>query len=220
MMTDVRTDRGRTESIIGREAELDALLRDAGADTRMLLLSGDAGVGKTRLVTEALGALADRGWQPLVGHCLDFGESSMPYLPFAEMLGQVSADLGEPLTSLSSALGRLGHPAATDEPSEGLDRVEVFEAVLALVEEMASRGPVVLVVEDAHWADASTCDLISFLLARRLQGRCLFLVTYRSDEMHRRHPLRRTRRRVGAAVRGRTDPARPPPRRRGARDGG
>ncbi len=191
MMADVRTDRGRTESIIGREAELSALLRDAGTDTRMVLLSGDAGVGKTRLVTEALDALAEQGWQRLVGHCLDFGESSMPYLPFAEMLDQVSAEIGEPLTSLSSALGRLGHPAVAAEPSEGLDRVEVFEAVLALVEEVATRGPVVLVVEDAHWADASTCDLISFLLTRRLQGRCFFLVTYRSDEMHRRHPLRR-----------------------------
>ena len=63
--------------------------------------------------------------------------------------------------------------------------------MLALVEEVATHGPVVLVVEDAHWADASTCDLVSFLLTRRLQGRVLFLVTYRSDEMHRRHPLRR-----------------------------
>jgi DNA-binding CsgD family transcriptional regulator/tetratricopeptide (TPR) repeat protein len=191
MMADVRTDRGRTETIIGREAELEALLADAGSETRMLLLSGDAGVGKTRLVTEALEALAARGWHRLVGHCLDFGEGTMPYLPFAEMLDQVPTELDEPPAALGSALGRLSHPGTADEPSEGLDRAEVFEAVLALVEEVAGQGPVVLVVEDAHWADASTCDLISFLLTRRLQGRCLFLVTYRSDEMHRRHPLRR-----------------------------
>ena len=59
----------------------------------MVLLSGDAGVGKTRLLTEALDALAEQGWHRLVGHCLDFGETSMPYLPFAEMLGQVSAEV-------------------------------------------------------------------------------------------------------------------------------
>ena len=60
----------------------------------------------------------------------------------------------------------------------------------ALVEDLAALGPVVLVVEDAHWADASTRDLISFLLSRRLQGRWMVIVTFRSDEMHRRHPLR------------------------------
>ena len=60
----------------------------------------------------------------------------------------------------------------------------------ALVEELAALGPIALVVEDAHWADASTRDLLSFLLARRIPGRCLFVVTFRSDEMHRRHPLR------------------------------
>ena len=60
----------------------------------------------------------------------------------------------------------------------------------ALLDELSTRGPVALVVEDAHWADASTRDLVSFLLSRRFAGRCLVLVTFRSDEMHRRHPLR------------------------------
>ena len=62
--------------------------------TRMVLLSGDAGVGKTRLLTEALDRLAAQGWHCLIGHCLDFGETSMPYLPFAEMLGQVGRERG------------------------------------------------------------------------------------------------------------------------------
>ena len=69
MMTDVRMDRSRTESIVGRAPELDALLRAAsGPDaTRMVLLSGDAGVGKTRLLTEALARLRGQGWHALVG---------------------------------------------------------------------------------------------------------------------------------------------------------
>ena len=193
MMTDVRMDRSRTESLVGRDGELEVLLRSAtGTEhTRMLLLSGDAGVGKTRLLTEALDRLTADGWRTLVGHCLDFGETSMPYLPFAEMLaqvGEVAPELVE--QDLHPALARLRHRAPADEPTEGLDRAEVFEAMYVLVEDLAALGPVVLVIEDAHWADASTRDLISFLLSRRLQGRCLIVVTFRSDEMHRRHPLR------------------------------
>ena len=88
------------------------------------------------------------------------------------------------------ALTRLLHQVPDDAHSEGLDRAEVFEAVYSLVEQLATDRPVVMVVEDAHWADASTRDLISFLLSRRLQGRFLLVVTFRSDEMHRRHPLR------------------------------
>jgi DNA-binding NarL/FixJ family response regulator/alkylhydroperoxidase/carboxymuconolactone decarboxylase family protein YurZ len=194
MMTDVRMERARTESLVGREAELSALLRDAGRDgTRMVLVSGDAGVGKTRVLTEALDRLAGQGWTCLVGHCLDFGEASMPYLPIAEVLGQVAQsqpELAAELAATHPAFARLGRQTGTDENAETLDRAEVFEAVHALLDELSTRSPVALVIEDAHWADASTRDLISFLLSRRFAGRCLLLVTFRSDEMHRRHPLR------------------------------
>jgi len=195
MMDAVRRERGRTEAIVGRERELEELLSAATSPegTRMVLLSGDAGVGKTRLLTEALERLGDQGWRALVGHCLDFGETSMPYLPFAEMLAQLpDAVPGQPDEQLAAhpALSRLRRQVPAEEPAEGLDRADVFEAVYALVETLAAHAPIVLVVEDAHWADASTRDLVSFLLARRLLGRCLVVVTFRSDEMHRRHPLR------------------------------
>ena len=116
----------------------------------------------------------------------------MPYLPFAEMLGEAGQDdgLGDAPALTHPALTRLLHQLPDDVHSEGLDRAEVFEAVYSLVEQLAADRPVVMVVEDAHWADASTRDLISFLLSRRLQGRFLLVVTFRSDEMHRRHPLR------------------------------
>ncbi len=197
MMADVRTDRSRADSIVGRDTELEVLLRTAtGPDSdsgaaRMVLVSGDAGVGKTRLLTEVLDRLAADGWRTLLGHCLDFGETSMPYLPIAEMLGQVGELFPELDQELHPALTRLRHRAPAEEPSEGLDRAEVFEGMYALVEDLAVVAPLVLVVEDAHWADASTRDLISFLLSRRIRGRCLVLVTFRSDEMHRRHPLRK-----------------------------
>ncbi len=191
-------DRSRAEQLVGREPELAALLRSAAAadgsdPARMVLLSGDAGVGKTRLLTEVLDRLGEQGWHRLVGHCLDFGETSMPYLPVADMLeaaGASSPELADRLARAHPALGRLAHQAPSAEPSEGLDRVEVFEAVHSLVEDLVGEAPVLMVLEDAHWADASTRDLLSFLLSRRFSGRFLCLVTFRSDEMHRRHPLR------------------------------
>ncbi len=192
MITDVRTDRSRAESLVGRDEELEVLLRAAsGPDAaQMVLLSGDAGVGKTRLLDETLERLAEAGWRTLVGHCLDFGESTMPYLPFAEMLGRLASVAPELADGdLPAGLTRLRHRLPA-EPAEGLDRVEVFEAFAALLQELADGSPVALVVEDAHWADASTRDLVSFLLSRPPAGRCLLVVTFRSDEMHRRHPLR------------------------------
>ena len=193
-------DRSRAESLIGRDPELAALLRAATAEaadlTRMVLLSGDAGVGKTRLVTEVLDRLGQQGWHRLVGHCLDFGETSMPYLPLTQMLGAItstSPELGQRLVAAHPALAWLGQPSSgttAGEPSEGLDRAEVFGAVHALVDDLARDAPVLMVLEDAHWADASTRDLVSFLLSSRFSGRFLCLVTFRSDEMHRRHPLR------------------------------
>ena len=195
MIADVRRNRSRTESIVGRAAELEDLLRSASVAerSRMVLLSGDAGVGKTRLLAEVLGRLAERGWRRLVGHCLDFGETTMPYLPFAEMLGEVGKDdsgHGDDPFLAHPALSRLLHQVPDDGQTEGLDRAEVFEAVYSVVEQLATDQPVVMVIEDAHWADASTRDLISFLLSRRPPGRVLLVVTFRSDEMHRRHPLR------------------------------
>jgi DNA-binding CsgD family transcriptional regulator/tetratricopeptide (TPR) repeat protein len=195
MMTDVRTERGRTESIVGREAELGVLLRSAAQPgSRMVLLSGDAGVGKTRLLSETRDRLAADGWTCLVGHCLDFGETTLPYLPFAEMLGRVQDDqpeLAEELAARHPALARLRRTPGSGDDGETLDRAEVFEALHAVLDELSSRAPVAMVLEDAHWADASTSDLVSFLLSRRFRGRFLAVVSYRSDEMHRRHPLRR-----------------------------
>ena len=158
----------------------------------MVLLSGDAGVGKTRLLTEALGRLAEQGWHPLIGHCLDFGDTSMPYLPFAEMLGQVGDATGSPTTRpwpIPRCRGCATRSLPRSTPRDSI-APRCSRRSTPWSSSSPAHGPVVMVVEDAHWADASTRDLISFLLSRRLQGRFLLVVTFRSDEMHRRHPLR------------------------------
>ncbi len=171
MMPDVRHDRARAELLVGRDAEVEALVGYADDDTtRLVLVPGEAGVGKTRLLTEAVRRWEQQGWRCVVGHCLDLGEGTMPYLPFAEIARGTDA----------APWGRDG----------ALDRGAVADGVRAMLDGLAAEAPLAVVVEDVHWADASTRDLLSFLLATQLTGRVLLVATYRSDEMHRQHPLR------------------------------
>ncbi|WP_436697803.1 ATP-binding protein [Nocardioides sp. BYT-33-1] len=197
-------------TMVGRDTELAeaiAVLDDAvsaaeaGTAQRAVLLSGDAGVGKTRLLRALRDHALDAGWQVLAGHCLDFGDSALPYLPFSEVLGRLDKshpDLVEAVAAVHPALARLqpgrrtrvvGDPA--DEHSRGSDRGDTLVAVHALLEAAATEAPVLLVVEDLHWADQSTRDMLGFLFTRAFARPVAIVASYRSDDLHRRHPLRR-----------------------------
>ena len=198
-----------SRTLVGRDAELTEIASllgvrprpdegPDGSEPRAVLLSGDAGVGKTRLLTELRDLANADGWQVFAGHCLDFGDSALPYLPFSEVLGRMAAALPDVVDTAAGA-----HPALTrlqpgrrvlsshedDEPS-ALDRADLFEAVHELLEEAAEKAPVLLVVEDTHWADHSTRDMLSFLFSRPFDGPVAVVASYRSDDLHRRHPLR------------------------------
>ncbi|WP_018656037.1 helix-turn-helix transcriptional regulator [Actinomadura flavalba] len=183
--------------LVGRAAEL-ALLRDAlDAAPGGVLVGGEAGLGKTRLLREFTAGLGD-GHRVLVGGCLELGSGGLPYAPFSTILRGLVRDIGvDGVTALlprgdTSGLARLlpefGEPE-TDTAS-GEERARLFELVLTLLEGLAARGPVVVVIEDAHWADRSSRDLLSFLLRNLGTAPLLVLVTYRADELHRGHPLR------------------------------
>jgi DNA-binding CsgD family transcriptional regulator len=206
MMEDVTTHL-LTTPLVGRAAEIDelaALVRlpggagtDAGAGG-VVLLSGDAGVGKTRVLDELRDQAERAGWRTLVGHCLDFGDSALPYLPFTEILGRLAQESPAFVTGLSDR-----HPAVRHllpgqrllfgqdgaEPEE-VERTELFETVHAVFERLAESGPLLVVLEDLHWADQSTRDLLGFLFQRRFVGPVGVVASYRSDDLHRRHPLR------------------------------
>src|SRR6476659_610168 len=112
MMEDVAPLPDAMQPILGRDREL-ALLADLlglGAEprSRSVLLVGDAGVGKTRLLAELVDRATDAGWRTLVGHCLDFGDSALPYLPFSEVFGRLAADDPQVAAGLTQA-----HPALT-----------------------------------------------------------------------------------------------------------
>ncbi|GAA4819454.1 helix-turn-helix transcriptional regulator [Nocardioides caeni] len=198
-------------TMVGRDAELAdvraVLAEVAGAEStptarRAVLLAGDAGVGKTRLLrTLRDHALAD-GWQVLAGHCLDFGESALPYLPFSEVLGRLVADHPDVVAGVAErhpALQRLlpgrrtraAEATTSDDLAHAPDRGATFVAVHAMLEAAALDSPLLLVLEDLHWADASTREVLGFLVTRPFDAPVAIVASYRSDDLHRRHPLRR-----------------------------
>jgi DNA-binding NarL/FixJ family response regulator len=187
-----------TAALVGRVAEL-ANLVDAVDGARVgtssaVLVGGDAGVGKTRLLGELISTASADGFLCLIGHCVDLGDTPPPYLPFTEAFTRFTAErpeIGEGLLASFPALARL-LPGRSAEARVPVERGELFDSVLAALTRLAVDQPVALVVEDAHWADQATRDLLGFLFTRLAGERITVIVSYRSDDLHRRHPLRRT----------------------------
>jgi DNA-binding CsgD family transcriptional regulator len=184
--------------MVGRDGELGRLLNlldDAEAGRSVVaLVSGDAGVGKTRLVGEVTRLAAGRGFTVLSGQCAELGDS-VPYLPLADALRGAAQSTGvRDALSSRPALGRLlpegGEGPIADSDRSGLARQQMFGGVLGLLAELAAATPVLLVLEDLHWADASTRDLVTFLSRMLHRERVALIGSYRTDDLHRRHPLR------------------------------
>ncbi|HEY8045651.1 MAG TPA: AAA family ATPase, partial [Streptosporangiaceae bacterium] len=196
----LRASSGR---LVGRDGELTrllGLLDDAGAGRPShALISGDAGVGKTRLVAELASRAADRGFLVLSGRCAELGDS-IPYLPLADALREGTTTPGaatEPLAAALAARPVLGRLLPDRDPVAqpggevtGLAQQQLFGAVLGLLAELADGHPVLLILEDLHWADRSTRDLVTFLSRVLHRERVAVVATYRTDDLHRRHPLR------------------------------
>ena len=205
IMGDVATA-GIRQTLVGRDAELAELSSllgvrppdlDPSPTPRAVLLAGDAGVGKTRLLTELRDLAVTDGWQVVAGHCLDFGDSALPYLPFSEVMGRLATDLPDVVETVSGvhpALGRLQPGrrmlSGAREDAGSVDRGDLFEAMHSLLSAAAAKAPLLLVIEDAHWADQSTRDMISFLFSRPFADPVGIVVSYRAEDLHRRHPLR------------------------------
>lgn len=201
--------------LVRREDQLaileEGLLAAHRGEGRFVVVSGEAGIGKTRLVTELSREARRLGSSVLWGGCSE-AELSLPYLPFVEAIGNHLA--AEDIEAIASRMGA-SRPALAqlfpqlsegEAPERGTDpaqaKLRLFEAIVSLLTVVAEQHPLLLVIEDVHWADESTRELLDHL-ARRLTGLpILVLVTFRSDELHRRHPLQPTLhawRRSGAA---------------------
>jgi DNA-binding NarL/FixJ family response regulator len=186
-------------------AELELAVREAQAGRpALVLLGGDSGVGKTRLIGELEHRLAAaengdrRAALVLRGEAVEQGESELPYAPLLGALRPLVRERNPALDSLSAGsceqletlLPGLGEGPRRDDRPGPTDQLRLFEAVLELLDVLSESEPVVLILEDMHWADRSTMTFVSFLARSLREERATLLLSYRTDELHRRHPLR------------------------------
>src|SRR5215213_4046197 len=187
---------GRVASptFVGRVEELELLEaargRAADADPAVVLVGGEAGVGKTRLIAELTSRCARDGTRVLAGGCVPVGDGALPYAPIVEALRALVADLGASavrdlvgpswpeLARLLPALGAPDRIGLSDQAAQA----RLFELLLGLLGRLGEQTPLVLVVEDLHWADRSTRDLLAFLVRNLRREQLLAVVSYRSDE--------------------------------------
>jgi ATP/maltotriose-dependent transcriptional regulator MalT len=186
--------------LIGRAGELAELTaafdEAAGGAASLAFLAGESGVGKSRLLHTFLDRAAERGGCALGGECVELGRDELPYAPLVAALRGLLRERDPVLDGLSPAT-RAGlaqlvpelDPDAAPDPDD--ERHRPFEALLSLLEALAEDTPMVLWLDDAHWADHATRGFLAFLAASLPDDcRLLTVIAYRSDQLHRRHPMR------------------------------
>lgn len=180
---------GRQEELAGLRA---AFARAVTGQPQTVLIGGEAGIGKSRLVEEFTARLDAT---VAVGACIELGNGEgVPFGPFAAALrsldgrGLIDRD-GWEGRELARILPELGEPPVRTREDEYAS-IRLFEAVQAALLKAAAERPLVLVVDDLHWADRASRELFGYLARVSRGGRVLTVGTYRADELHRGHPLR------------------------------
>ena len=201
------SERLSSPAFVGRVAELDRLdaalaaLDERGAAT--VLVGGDAGIGKSRLVDEFCARARTNGAFVAVGACTPAEGGGLPYGPVVGVLRDAARQL--PPAELAGVLGfaqrslGLAAPSAptgdevdADPPSaSGLVKTKLFESLLESIGTLTQRAPVVLVFEDLQWADSASIEVIDFLTRNLGDRPALLVATYRADEVDRGGALRR-----------------------------
>lgn len=195
--------RALAPSLVGRSAQLRGLEEHfgaaAGGSGRLVVLSGEAGVGKTRLLAEFLSRVSQDGRaEVLEGLCYD-EDPALPYGPVIEALrgwmrrrgnDVVAGPAGPWMGDLARLLPELGQaPPLLGESEAPAQKRRVFEGIYQVLRPTAAQPSRLLVLEDLHWSDQTSQELLRHL-ARAIEGdRILIVGTYRKDELHRRHPL-------------------------------
>jgi DNA-binding CsgD family transcriptional regulator/tetratricopeptide (TPR) repeat protein len=205
-------DEARGHALIGRSAELDRLAqarsRAVAGESRVVIVAGEAGIGKSRLVEAFVAGVASDGGRVLSGGCLALGTGGLPYAPFVEafrallrdvdpgalpaLLGPSRGELARLMPEIRARPDRTDRDPAPDDPTRGgsderFAQVRLFELVLGVLERLARVAPLTLLVEDLQWADASTQDLLAFLVRNLRDDRILLIATVRTDELEPRH---------------------------------
>jgi DNA-binding CsgD family transcriptional regulator len=190
---------------VGRDGELrrlHAVLERATAGTvGTVLVGGEAGVGKTRLLAEFRAGATSDGLRVLEGGCVDLGDGARPYDPFvaalrpwlrslpAEEFDRVVGPARSAVLQLIPDLESGGEGEAPVASPASATQSTLYLQVLGLIERIAADSVTVIALEDLHWSDRSTRDLLRFLVRNLTQSRVMLIGTYRTDELNERHPF-------------------------------
>ena len=189
--------------MIGRDADLAWLnqrldeVRDGAPFT--VIVGGEAGIGKTRLIREFSRLPADV--LLLTGQCVDLGSVAAPYAPVKTALRTLVAEVGAERVLEAVGPGRAALVALLPElaeagseaigaPGKGIESSQLHEGIAVLLETFSRERPIVFIVEDLHWVDAASLALLRFLMRALGSSRVLTVLTYRTDDITRGHPVR------------------------------
>lgn len=164
----------------------------------MVLAGAETGGGKSRLADEFTARMRGRALM-LAGGCVDLGAAGLPFAPFTAALRELIRERGaaevagllrgHEAVELAGLMPELGSPPTSGDPE--MTRGRLFGVLLMLLEQLAAEQPLMLVIEDLHWADRSACELLAFLVRNLRQAAVLLMVTFRSDELDQAGPPRR-----------------------------
>ena len=209
------------ESFVGRQQELERLREafDGACDGRgsLVMITGEPGIGKTRLAREFESYAVEHGARVLWGRAHEAG-GAPAYWPWAQAirqlaeaaddgellgwLGDIGAEVARIVPALHGRLPDLPEPEPTTDPESA--RFRLFDATTTFLSNVASAGPLVVVLDDLHWADQSTLQLLEHTALELPRARLLLVGTYRDVELGRQHPLEEALAGIGRAERFRT----------------
>jgi predicted ATPase len=189
--------------LIGRRTELELLDADlkrvVDGERATVFVGGEAGVGKTRLISEVVGRARAAGARALLGSCVQLDGGGIPFAPLVDMLRALAAELdGDELDALlGSARAEIGRLVPELDDGRGAiqhadrDPSRILELMLGVIGRLTAAQPLLLVFEDVQWADPATLDLLALLVVGTTARQLMLVFTARSDELHRAHPFRR-----------------------------
>jgi ATP/maltotriose-dependent transcriptional regulator MalT len=193
-MMAVMPQRVTSPVMIGRTRESERLHaafdRASAGQGGCVVIGGEAGVGKSRLISSFKERVEAGGDRVLVGGCIELGDDGAPLAPFIDAMRDVvdETTLGADALGVDRLFG--GGPSDSGaQLAEPAAHGRLFEGFLRLLGRLAADRPTLLVIEDVHWSDRSTRDLIRYLARYQRDEPWLLVLTYRSDEIHRRHPV-------------------------------
>jgi DNA-binding CsgD family transcriptional regulator len=184
---------GRRRELAALNDRLQAMMAGQGS---LVIIGGEAGSGKTRLVAEFCGAVAAERARNAVGQCFVYAQS--PFAPFLAVLDELirqTPNAPRPHAAIRSLLARLSPDLdvepGTNTSTRDLDKLGQFNALTDAFLGIASIRPAIIVLEDVHWADTASMDLLLHLVPSLANSRLLVLATYRREELVKGHPLRK-----------------------------